>query len=80
MDVVMPDISGIEVIRSIRQLPALVDVPIVAISASATADMQASTLAAGANAFLTKPVDLKLLMQRTSGLLRLAWVDTTAPA
>ncbi|HMC16806.1 MAG TPA: response regulator [Albitalea sp.] len=80
MDVVMPDISGIEVIRRIRKLPDLVDVPIVAISASASADMQTSTLAAGANAFLTKPVDLKLLVQRTSGLLRLAWVDATTPA
>ena len=76
----MPDISGIEVIRRIRKLPDLVDVPIVAISASASADMQTSTLAAGANAFLAKPVDLKLLMQRTSGLLRLAWVDATTPA
>ncbi len=78
MDVVMPDISGIEVIRRLRKLPALQDVPIVAISASATADMQESTLAAGANAFLVKPVDLQLLMQRTSGLLRLAWVEAAA--
>jgi len=80
MDVVMPDISGVEVIRRLRQLPALHDVPIVAISASASTDIQESTLAAGANAFLPKPVDLQLLMQRTSGLLRLNWVDTAAAA
>jgi signal transduction histidine kinase len=80
MDVVMPDISGIEVIRRLRRLPALHDVPIVAISASASADIQESTLAAGANAFLPKPVDMQLLMQRTSGLLRLAWVEAQAAA
>jgi signal transduction histidine kinase len=78
MDVVMPDISGIEVIRRLRTLPALADVPIVAISASAGVEIEQSTLAAGANAFLAKPVDLKLLMQRTSGLLRLNWIDASA--
>ena len=32
-------------------------------------------MAAGANAFVPKPIDLKVLMQRTASLLRLSWVD-----
>jgi CheY-like chemotaxis protein len=78
MDVVMPDINGIEVIRRLRRLPALVDVPIMAISASASGEIEQTTLGAGANAFLVKPVDLKLLLQCTSRLLRLNWIEAAA--
>jgi CheY-like chemotaxis protein len=75
LDLVMPDMGGIEVIRRLRRLPLFATTPIVAVSASATPDAEADTLAAGANAFLPKPVDLKNLMQLTAQLLKLAWVD-----
>jgi signal transduction histidine kinase len=75
MDVVMPDISGIEVISRLRKLPVLDTVPIIAVSASTTPEVEKSTLAAGANAFLAKPVDFKVLLQRTSSLLTLQWIE-----
>ncbi len=80
MDIVLPDIGGLEVIRRLRQLPALRSVPIVAVSASASSDVQDQAVAAGANAFLPKPVDLKQLLQRTSSLLHLAWTDVAEAA
>jgi signal transduction histidine kinase len=75
MDLVMPDIGGLEVIRRLRRLPLLATTPIIAVSASATPEVEAHTLAAGANAFLAKPVDLKNLMHVTARLLQLAWID-----
>ena len=75
MDIVMPDIGGVDVIRRLRAMPDFAHTPIVAVSASATLEVEARTLAAGADAFLTKPVELKALLQCAARLLRLAWVD-----
>jgi len=75
MDIVMPDWSGQEVIVRMREIPALHSVPIVAVSASATAEMRDQCMTAGADAFLSKPIDMKLLLQRASSLLNLSWTD-----
>jgi signal transduction histidine kinase len=75
MDIVMPDISGLEVMRRLRRMPLLQATPMIGISASATPDAEANTLAAGANAFLAKPVDLKALLQCAAQLLHLSWTD-----
>jgi signal transduction histidine kinase len=75
LDLVMPGMGGLEVIRRLRRLPRFATTPIVAVSASATPDAEADTLAAGADAFLPKPVDLQNLMHVTAQLLQLAWVD-----
>jgi len=73
MDIVMPDLGGQEVIARMRQVPGLRRVPIVAVSASATAEVREQCVSAGADAFLSKPVDLRTLLQRTSALLQLSW-------
>ena len=53
------------------QLPADPQTPL---RASATPQVESHTLAAGADAFLAKPVDLKALMLCVAGLLELSWV------
>lgn len=62
MDVILPDLSGIELLRSIRQHPNLEKLPVILISGnSQPADIE-NGLIAGASAYLTKPVaywDLK---------------------
>ncbi|KQV81138.1 hybrid sensor histidine kinase/response regulator [Rhizobacter sp. Root1221] len=80
MDVVMPDLSGQEVIARLREVPGLRKVPIVAVSASATAEIREQCLRAGADAFLTKPVDLTILLQHAASLLNLSWIDDAAQA
>jgi signal transduction histidine kinase len=75
MDLVMPDLSGREAIARLRALPALRSVPIVAVSASATPEVREQCMSAGADAFLPKPVDLTMLLQRTSALLDLSWTE-----
>lgn len=57
MDLSLPFIDGLAATRRIRTLPELKDVPIVAVSAHDTADFHNEALAAGCDAYITKPID-----------------------
>jgi signal transduction histidine kinase len=61
MDSVMPSVDGVEATRRLRRDAYLNAVPVIAISASATAEHRAACLEAGVNVFLTKPVSLEVL-------------------
>jgi CheY-like chemotaxis protein len=73
MDSVMPETDGLEATRRLRQLPGLREVPIIAISANASGSNEATALAAGADAFLPKPIDLSGLLAQVGDLLKLQW-------
>jgi signal transduction histidine kinase/CheY-like chemotaxis protein len=73
MDVVMPEIDGLEATRRLRQLPGLADVPIIAMSASASGSDKQKCLAAGMNAFVPKPIDVDKLLIQIATLLKLNW-------
>lgn len=64
MDVQMPGMDGLETTRHLRTLPGLDSLPVIALSAGTLAEEREQALAAGMNAFLTKPVDSQAL-QRT---------------
>src|SRR5438552_5073899 len=74
MDIVMPVMDGVEVMRRLRQLPSAENVPIIAVSASASFADQRSSLTSGANAFLPKPIDLDALLAQIGALLKLTWI------
>lgn len=69
MDLSLPIIDGLAATRRIRALPNLKDVPIIAVSAHDTADFHADALAAGCNAYLTKPIDFVELEEVIERLL-----------
>jgi PAS domain S-box-containing protein len=73
MDVVMPEMDGLETTRRLRQLPGLADVPIIAMSASASGSDERKCLAVGMNAFVPKPIDLDQLLTQIATLLKLKW-------
>lgn len=61
LDIMMPDVSGLEVLRFMRREPGLQEIPVVIVSArTLPADIRTG-LEAGATAYLTKPVDFDLL-------------------
>jgi PAS domain S-box-containing protein len=74
MDLTMPVMDGFEAMRRMRQTPELADVPIIATSASATPETAARARAAGANAFVAKPVDQDTLLASMGHLLGITWI------
>ena len=74
IDLAMPILDGWETIRSLRRAPENAALPIIATSASATAEVAASSLAAGANAFVGKPIQESRLLQMMGELLKLEWL------
>ena len=61
-DLHLPDISGEEVLRELQADPQLKDTPVIIASADATPGQKTRLLAAGARAYLTKPLDVAELL------------------
>ena len=70
LDIMMPDISGLDILRQMRRDPELSRIPVVVVSAkSMPADIK-NGMEAGAFTYLTKPVgflDLKEAVERAVG-------------
>ncbi|MCB2376033.1 response regulator [Hymenobacter sp. BT635] len=72
MDVQMPEMDGYEATRRLRSYPPLLRLPIIGLTASASAEDQALALAAGMNATLAKPFDPALLHASLAHYTRLS--------
>jgi two-component system alkaline phosphatase synthesis response regulator PhoP len=70
LDVMMPEMDGIEACEKIRQLPELKDVVITFLTARGEDYSQVAGFDAGADDYITKPIKPKVLMSRVKALLR----------
>lgn len=70
LDVMMPDMSGLEVLRILRRDPRWMDLPVVLITATNDATLPVSALRDGAVDFLTKPFRLDELLARVDSHIR----------
>ena len=69
-DVMMPEMSGLELCREVKQDPATRSLPVVLVTSKAERDMKIEGLELGADDYVTKPFHPRELMARVRSLVR----------
>jgi DNA-binding response OmpR family regulator len=69
LDVMLPDGSGLEILRRIRHDPELSSLPVIVLSSLARKREIEAGFAVGANAYIPKPYDPESLMQAIQMLI-----------
>lgn len=69
LDVMMPEVSGIDILRSMKMTPELSTIPIIILTASPDPALKTQALELGASDFLSKPVDPSELILRVRNVL-----------
>ena len=69
MDVQLPKLSGLEATRRLRQMPAFSRIPIIAVTAYAMRGDREKFIAAGFDAYLSKPINTSELREMVAEML-----------
>lgn len=77
LDVMMPKIDGVDVCRRIKADPELPFTPIIMVTAKSSTQDVVAALDAGADEYLTKPVDHGALVARVNSMLRIKALNDT---
>ena len=80
LDIMMPKMDGVEVCRHLRADPSLPFMPIIMVTAKTSSQDVVSSLEAGADEYLTKPVDHGALVARVNSMLRIKALTDTVQA
>jgi diguanylate cyclase (GGDEF)-like protein len=72
LDVMMPEMDGLTVLRRLRTSPPTMNVPVILLTAKALAEDRLAGLELGADDYVTKPFDLDELVARVKTVLRRA--------
>jgi sigma-B regulation protein RsbU (phosphoserine phosphatase) len=71
LDIMMPRMSGLEVLKFLRRVDSLIDLPIIMVTAKRESDDMVEALELGANDYVTKPLDFPVVLARTRTQLAL---------
>jgi DNA-binding response OmpR family regulator len=71
LDVLLPGIDGFEVVARLKRQPATMNIPVILVTALTDREARMKGLNAGAEDFLSKPIDRAELCARVRNLLRL---------
>jgi CheY-like chemotaxis protein/two-component sensor histidine kinase len=69
LDMQLPDIDGLELLRHLQAGPDTSDIPVIVISADATESRISQAIAAGATHYLTKPVNVPTFLAAVDSVL-----------
>ncbi len=72
LDVMMPRMDGYETVKNLRQAEATKDIPVVIVTALNDVPTQIKAIDTGADDFLSKPVEEKLLIAKAGVLSKLS--------
>ena len=80
LDIMMPKVNGVEVCRQLKKDVSLPFIPIIIVTAKTSSADVVTALAAGADEYLTKPVDHGSLVARVNSMLRIKALTETVRA
>jgi class 3 adenylate cyclase len=80
LDIMMPKLDGLDVCRQLRADPALPFMPVILVTAKGDSKDVVAGLEAGADEYLTKPVDQAALVARVKSMLRIKALHDTVQA
>jgi hypothetical protein len=66
LDVMMPDMNGLDVLRKIREKHTAADLPVIMVTGKTESTDIVEALTAGANDYITKPVDFAVALARVT--------------
>jgi DNA-binding response OmpR family regulator len=80
LDLMMPHLSGLDVLAAMRRDPRWQNIPCIILTAAGQEQQHTSAMALGANDFLTKPFSPKKLYARAAELVGFAVDDSSIDA
>jgi PAS domain S-box-containing protein len=69
LDMQLPDIDGLELLRHLQADPGTADIPVIVVSADATEARVSQAIATGATHYLTKPINVPVFLSAVDGVL-----------
>ena len=72
IDLALPGLNGWEMLNHFKGMPALKQVPLVAITAYHTAELAEQAIEAGFDAYFAKPLDATSFVRELEGIIQLA--------
>ncbi|MEM7353026.1 MAG: protein kinase [Acidobacteriota bacterium] len=79
LDVMMPGLSGIDVLQILRQTHSAADLPIIMATAKNQSEDMVEALSNGANDYVTKPLDFPVVLARVEAQLRTRAAQKSPP-
>jgi two-component system sensor histidine kinase RpfC len=78
LDMNMPEMNGVDVVKAVRFMDSSHSLPIIMLTADATPEARAAAVGAGADAFFTKPINARALLERIASISRDATSNSIA--
>jgi PleD family two-component response regulator len=69
LDIEMPEMSGFDYLKQVRQMPRYGDVPVIFVTSYATREFIIQAMSSGAKDFIVKPVFPDILKEKVHGVL-----------